>query len=45
VLGVVGVGAGVTLFVVSMHASKETAAAENLRFAVGPSGVAADGRF
>jgi hypothetical protein len=45
VLGVVGVGAGVTLFVVSTHASKETAAAENVRFAAGPNGVVVDGVF
>jgi hypothetical protein len=46
VIGVVGVGAGVTLFVVSMHGSKETTAAtQNVRVAAGPGSLVVNGRF
>jgi hypothetical protein len=44
VLGVVGVGAGVTLFVVSTHGSKE-AHAHDVRFGAGVGSIAVDGRF
>jgi hypothetical protein len=45
VVGVVGLGAGVTLFIVSGHGKQEKAGSEAMRVAVGPGSVGVDGRF